>query len=34
MMTGQRGMTTIVAEAENALREWDVLDYVKVCTYI
>lgn len=31
MLTGQRGMTTLVAEAPSPLREWDVLDYVKVC---
>jgi hypothetical protein len=30
MLTGQHGMMTLVAEAENPLREWDVLDYVKV----
>ena len=30
MITGQHGMTTLVAEAENPLREWDVLDFVKV----
>ena len=24
-------MTTLVAEAADPLREWDVLDYVKVC---
>ena len=34
MLTGQHGMTTLLAEAEEPLKEWDVLDYVKVRTYL